>query len=245
MKGTVLLIEISNTNTTFAFAAGRRLSRLIEVPTAQILRGKRLPVPLRGVRGVGLSSVVPAATKRILPLLPVRPVIVSARLDLGIGVRYPHPQQIGADRLCNAVGVVALYGTPAIVVDFGTAVTFDIVNAHRDYIGGVIAPGLAAMTHYLHERTALLPYIRLREPQSLIGRSTVEAMQIGAVVGYRGMVKEILAGLRRQPALRQAVVVATGGYGRLIARHVPAIAHVNPRLTLIGLRLIYERNEPH
>ena len=129
-----------------------------------------------------------------------------------------------------------------IVVDFGTAVTFDIVRARREYVGGVIAPGLAAMTDYLYERTALLPQIKLREPRSLVGKSTEEAMLVGAVVGYRGLVKEILTELRGTPGMRNAVVVATGGYGGLIARKVPAIQHVNPLLTLEGLRFIYLRN---
>jgi type III pantothenate kinase len=172
----------------------------------------------------------------------VKPIIISAKLDLGIGVRYPRPKQIGADRLANAVGVTELYGAPAIVVDFGTAVTFDIVNSRREYVGGVIAPGLAAVTEYLYQRTALLPRITLAEPRSAVGKSTVEAMRVGAVVGYRGLVKEILAALRREPGMKRAVVVATGGYGELMARKIPEIHHVNPMLTLEGLRFIYVRN---
>ena len=189
-----------------------------------------------------LASVVPAATKRVLRMLPARPLIVNANIDLGIGVRYPRKKQIGADRLANAVGVAKLYGAPAIVVDFGTAVTFDIVNARREYVGGVIAPGLAAVTDYLYQRTALLPHIALAEPRSVIGKSTVEAMRVGAVIGYRGLVKEILSALKREPGMKKAVVVATGGYGELIARKIPEIQHANPLLTLEGLRFIYLRN---
>jgi type III pantothenate kinase len=179
--------------------------------------------------------------------LAVEPVVVDSDTELGIGIDYPNPRQIGADRLANAVGVVRLYGAPAIVVDFGTAVTFDIVNARRQYIGGVIAPGIAAMTHYLHEQTALLPHITPREPRSLVGKSTVAAMQVGTVIGYRGLVKEIIGGLRKEPGMNRAVVVATGGYGTLIARKVPAIQHVNPLLTLEGLRFIYlhQSHEPN
>jgi type III pantothenate kinase len=134
-----------------------------------------------------------------------------------------------------------LYRVPAIVVDFGTAVTFDIVDDRGQYLGGVIAPGLAAVTEYLYQRTALLPRITLAEPRSVIGKSTIGAMRVGAVIGYRGLVKEILAELQRERGLRRAVVVATGGYGELIARRVPGIQHVNPRLTLEGLRFIYSR----
>ena len=128
------------------------------------------------------------------------------------------------------------------MVAFGTALAFDVVSPAREYVGGVIAPGLAAMTDYLHEHTALLPHIDLREPRSVIGKSTVNAMEVGAVIRYRGLVKEILAAIRREPGLQRAVVVATGGYGELIAKKVPAIQHVNPLLTLEGLRFIYLRN---
>lgn len=234
-----LLININNTNTSFALADRERIWRVTKVPTVAV---RDVPPRCRRVTGIVLASVVPAVTQRLQRHLPVAPVIVSARADLGIGIRYPRPQQIGADRLANAVGVVRLYGAPAIVVDFGTAVTFDIVNERREYVGGVIAPGLAAVTDYLYQRTALLPRIRLAEPRSVIGKSTIGAMRVGAVVGYRGLVTEILRELRRQPGLRRATVVATGGYGGLIARNVAAIEHVNPLLTLEGLRFIYLRN---
>lgn len=234
-----LLINANNTNTTFALANHDRiLSRKI-VPTAKLAG---IPFRQDALTGVVLSSVVPAATQKLRRWVSLKPIVVSAEIELGIGVRYPRPKQIGADRLANAVGVAELYGAPAIVVDFGTAVTFDIVNARREYVGGVIAPGLAAVTDYLYQRTALLPRIKLAEPRSAVGKSTVEAMRVGAVVGYRGLVREILAALRREPGMKRAVVVATGGYGKLMARKLPEIQHVNPMLTLEGLRFIYVRN---
>ncbi len=239
MKPTALLIDVGNTNTDFALATTDRILRVTSQPTAGL---RRLPAWAREATAVVLASVVPAATRKLRGRVPVPPLVVSAGADLGVRVRYPHPKQIGADRLANAVGVAHLYGTPAIVVDFGTAVTFDVVNARREYIGGVIAPGLAAMTDYLYQHTALLPQIRLREPRSALGKSTEAAMQVGAVVGYRGLVKEILRELRGQPGMRRAPVVATGGYGELIARKMPEIQHVNPLLTLEGLRFIYVRN---
>jgi type III pantothenate kinase len=234
-----LLINANNTNTSFALANEKRIGRVVRVPTASI---REIPFTREQYAACVLASVVPAATKKLLRLLPARPLMVSAAIDLGIGVNYPKKRQIGADRLANAVAVAKLYGAPAIVVDFGTALTFDIVNSSREYVGGVIAPGLASVTDYLYQRTALLPRIRLAEPRSVVGKSTVAAMRVGAVVGYRGLVKEILGALRRERGLRSAVVVATGGYATLMAKNIPEIQHVNPWLTLEGLRLIYVRN---
>jgi type III pantothenate kinase len=235
----ILLIDVGNTNTDFALATPGRVGRIISAPTAKLTG---LPKSIGRYDAVIISSVVPEATRKLRRWISVEPIIVSAAAELGIGIRYPNKKQIGADRLANAVGVVRLYGAPAIVVDFGTAVTFDVVNPAGEYVGGVIAPGIAAMTDYLHEHTALLPRIKPHEPRAIIGKSTVAAMQVGTVVGYRGLVREIIAALRREPGLAKATVVATGGYGDLIARRVPEIQHVNPLLTLEGMRFIYLQN---
>ena len=141
------------------------------------------------------------------------------------------------------MAVAALYEYPAVVVDFGTAVTFDIVSERRNYIGGVIAPGLEAVTNFLYQRTALLPKLSLREPPRAVGKSTVEAMLAGAVIGYRGLVREILARIRAEQFPRKKVyVVATGGYARLLARALPEIDVVQPHLTLEGLRIVANLN---
>jgi type III pantothenate kinase len=235
----ILLIDVGNTNARFAVTDGKRIGRVVSVPTTKLTG---IPRAVSKYEATVLSSVVPAATKKLLRWLPAEPMMVNASANLGIGIRFPKPKQIGADRLVNAVGVANLYGAPAIVVSFGTALVFDVVSPAREYIGGVIAPGLAAMTDYLYERTALLPQIKLTEPRSMIGKSTVGAMLVGAVVGYRGLVKEILTRLRHEPGMRNAVVVATGGYCELIADKLPEIQHVNPWLTLEGLRFIYLRN---
>lgn len=161
---------------------------------------------------------------------------LSCDSRLGVGIDYPHPRQIGADRLANAVGAAAYYGCPCVVVDFGTAVTFDVIGPQCTYLGGVIAPGLASMGDYLERNTALLPAIDPQEPAHAIGTSTVEAMQSGAVYGYRGLVKEILARLEEELGTRPAVV-ATGGDAALIARGVERIDHVDPDITLNGLRI--------
>lgn len=168
---------------------------------------------------------------------------LTPKIELGVGIDYPNSKEIGADRLANAVAVATFYGCPAIVVDFGTAVTFDIVSAQRKYIGGVIAPGLEAMTNFLYRRTALLPKLSMKEPRSAVGKSTIEAMRAGAVIGYRGLVREIIARIKAERFPRQKVhVIATGGYADLIAKRLAEIDSVHPNLTLEGLRIVANLN---
>jgi type III pantothenate kinase len=195
------------------------------------------------IEGAALCSVVPRVTPRVkravrrlwrLDLLELTPATVAL-----VGIDYPRPDTIGPDRLANAVAARHHFGAPVVVLDFGTAVTFDVVDARGNYVGGIIAPGLAAMTDYLHEKTALLPQIRIREVATVIGRNTEEAMLIGAVHGYRGLVRELIAELKRALRVKKLPVVATGGYARLMAAKLPEITAVDPRLTLEGLRLVW------
>jgi type III pantothenate kinase len=166
-------------------------------------------------------------------------LVLTPKTLRGVGIDYPNPETIGPDRLANAVAVTHRFGAPAVVVDFGTAVTFDVVDRSRNYIGGIIAPGLAAMTDYLHEKTALLPRIKIREIKSPIGRSTEHAMLVGAVHGYRSLIRGLVMELKRELKARRLPVVATGGYGGLIAAKLPQITAVDALLTLEGLRLIW------
>ena len=149
---------------------------------------------------------------------------------------------IGADRLANSAGAVARYGAPVIVADFGTGLNFDIVNAKKAYIGGVIAPGLPLMTDYLAERAALLPQIKLRGRIGVVGRSTAGAMRIGAKIGYRGMVREITNHLLQQPELRGATLCATGGFSEWALDGLDMPFHVDKDLTLFGLLKIWDHN---
>jgi type III pantothenate kinase len=194
---------------------------------------------------VVVSSVVPSKNSAISTAVGKGNVLwLHWKLKLGVEIDYPKPRSIGADRLANAAAVTELYGFPAIVVDFGTAVTFDIISEHRAYIGGVIAPGLEAMTNFLYQRTALLPRISLKEPLHAIGKSTIEAMRAGAVFGYRGLVREIFERIKAEQFGRKKVyIVATGGYARLIARGLPEIGVVRPHLTLEGLRIVANLND--
>jgi type III pantothenate kinase len=240
-----LLVDISNSYTKLAFATRRRIAKPIRYPTNK-LTVALLQRILRG-RSVGtmvVSSVVPRKNKAVARAAGAsRVLFLGPKLDLGVGVDYPAPRSIGADRLANAAAVAQLYGYPAIVVDFGTAVTFDVVSARGNYVGGVIAPGLEAMTSFLYQRTALLPKLSLREPKRAIGKTTRDAMMSGAVFGYRGLVREILRRVSLENFPRsKPKIVATGGYAQLIARKLPEIEAVHPNLTLEGLRIIANRN---
>ncbi|MEQ1852802.1 MAG: type III pantothenate kinase [Chthoniobacteraceae bacterium] len=235
-----LLIDNSNSFTKFALSSRERLGAVRRLRTSELDAAKLRSV-LKGWRfkRVVLCSVVPQKAEVLERFLRGFPLHrVSHRSRLGVGIEYPKPQRIGADRLANAAGVAAFHGAPSVVVDFGTAVTFDILSAEGNYIGGVIAPGLEAMTDYLHQRTALLPKISLLEPPGPIGKSTRHAMLAGAVYGYRGLVREILAEIRKAIGVRRLKVVATGGYAELIASGVKEIAAVHENLTLEGARLI-------
>ncbi len=243
-----LLVDVGNTRTKFAFAGPERVGRMAAAPTHGLTaEAVRKIIGNRRIDRVVVSSVVPDA------LDPLREaagggdklLVLDHRLKLGIGIDFPKPETIGADRLANAAAVAELYGCPAVVLDFGTAVTFDVVSPQRTYVGGVIAPGLEAMTLHLHEQTALLPKIRLKEPEEVIGRSTRAAMLAGAVHGYRGLVKEILSEIRGEvaPRGRKLHIVATGGYADLICARIPVIEHVRPRLNLEGLRIIANLNQ--
>ena len=240
-----LLIDVSNSFVKLAPATTNQIGKAIRLPTGELTIAAMRRILRRIKAGtVVVSSVVPKKDNAIKVGAGARRVLfLSPKLDLGVGIDYPQPRSIGADRLANAVAVAHLYGTPAIVVDFGTAVTFDVVSAQGDYVGGVIAPGLEAMTSYLYQRTALLPKLTLREPRRAIGKTTRDAMMSGAVFGYRGLVREILERLCAEKFSKaRPHIVATGGYAQLIAGKIPEIQAVHPNLTLEGLRIVGNRN---
>ncbi len=246
-----LAIDIGNTSTTLGLISGRRVMHVDRHPSdcddsANIERTIRKVVGKRDVEGVVLCSVVPAATKRwrraLRKVLSVTPLEVRHDCALNITIDYPHPETIGPDRIANACGAVEQYGAPVIVADFGTALTFDIVSAAGAYIGGVIAPGLHLMADYFSEKTALLPHIDIRGRVGRVGRSTEGAMRIGARIGYRGMVREIVEHLRQDAREANASLCATGGHAGWVLKDLGMPFTVDPNLTLVGLRVIWELN---
>jgi type III pantothenate kinase len=247
----ILLFDIGNTNTHLGLANAHRVVRQVDIPTAGRFDNtvcSRLSkfVGITRIEGVAMCSVVPKATPHVRHavrrLWSLECLELTPKTLHGVGIDYPKPNTIGPDRLANAVAARHHFGAPVVVVDFGTAVTFDVVDARGNYIGGIIAPGLAAMTDYLHEKTALLPRIRIHEFKRAIGKSTEEAMLVGAVHGYRGLIHGLLAELKRELKARHLPVVATGGYAKLIAAKLPEISRVEPNLTLEGLRLVWMAN---
>ena len=243
-----LMLDIGNTR-THAALAGKRIGKDKQFPTVdwssdRMGAGLKRFIGRTTISQALICSVVPSATRAArawLRLARIKPIIFNHK-NCGLGINYPNPSTIGPDRLANALAARAEFGSPVVVVDFGTAVTFDIINHRGNYTGGIIAPGLSAMTDYLHEKTALLPRIELRNPRTAIGKSTEEAMLIGTVHGYRGLVQALIGRIGGQLRARRLPVIATGGHAKLLAKGIPEITAVRPLLTLEGLRIASDPN---
>lgn len=198
------------------------------------------------IDGVIVSSVVPplmATLERLCKkYVGKTPLVVGPGTKTGLNIRYENPREVGADRIVNSVAGIEKYGCPLIVVDFGTATTFDYIDGEGNYLGGAIVPGIGISTEALYQRAAKLPRIELVKPKSVIGRTPVTSMQAGIIFGYAGQVDGIVRRIRTELGVEPRVV-ATGGLAELISSESETIEVVDPLLTLEGLRLIYERNE--
>jgi type III pantothenate kinase len=251
----LLAIDIGNTHTVFGvfdkkkLLADWRISSAISRTEDEI--GTQVRAFLEGasiksedIEGVAISSVVPNLTEIFVLMarkcFGIEPVIVSADLDLGIKIHYEDPHTVGADRLCNAVAGFAKYGGPLIIIDFGTATTYDVVSRKGDYLGGVIAPGIETSAADLHRRAAKLPKIELKFPKEVIGRDTASSMQAGILYGAVDAMEGMIERIKRRIGKRAKVIV-TGGYSKVIMDHSDAIDYAEPALVLLGLQLIYEK----
>ena len=255
----LLCIDIGNTHTHFGVVSNGQALFQRELPTRSIDHPAagfgpildRLVAEHPALEGVALCSVVPVATKLLERVFELhQPALRLFQLTpekrLGVPLSYPQPLEIGQDRLANVAGAQAYCGTPAIVIDLGTAVTFDIITHSHGYEGGIIAPGFDVMRRYLHEQTALLPLLddSIEVPR-IIGQSTVEAMRIGAVVGMGGMIQALLAAVLAELARRGESlprVLATGGTAALLEKTVRPPVTVVPDLTLRGLAAAWRLN---
>lgn len=193
-----------------------------------------------------LASVVPSRTEAVREIcrsvLKVPCRRLTSATTTGLTIRYRQPRQVGADRIANAVGVYHLYGSPAIVVDFGTAITFDVVSKNFEYLGGVIAPGLTISIRALFQQAALLPRVEINLPERILGRDTSAAIRSGVYYGTLGLVEKIIRELKKELGWgRETVLVATGGQAHLILSHSRLIRIIDPLLTLKGLRLIAQK----
>jgi type III pantothenate kinase len=253
----LLTVDIGNTNINIGVFDGSKLKGTWKVATgvhrmpdeyASLLLNlfDRQGIDGSQITGAILCSVVPPLVgvfeevcRRYLKVLPL---VVESGVKTGVRICLDNPREVGADRVVNAVAAHQMYGGSVIVIDLGTATTFDAVSEDGDYLGGAIAPGIAIATEALFTRTAALPRVELTHPKRAVGRSTVAAMQSGIVFGYAGLIEGIVTRIQQEMG-GKAKVVATGGYAELLARETPVIEVVNPDLTLIGLRLIYEMNK--
>jgi len=253
----LLCIDVGNTNIVMGVYDGERLAAHWRIATD----AQRMPdeyglqtlgflqhagIAHSDLTGCCLASVVPPVTDLMIEMLAdyvgQRPLVVGTGVRTGVAVRYDSPREVGADRIVNAAAAYKLYGGPACIVDLGTATTFDALSEQGDYLGGAIAPGVRVAAEALFQRTAKLPRIDLHRPPHAIGANTVDAMRSGILFGYVGLVEGMVARFRAE--LGQGMrVIATGGLADVIAAETNVIEHVEPWLTLKGLRLIYQLNE--
>ncbi len=253
----IVLIDAGNTNTVFGVFRGDELVEHLRLSTdrertADEYGGLLLPLfsrlglELAATKAVMVSSVVPPLnlTMELLAREYFRApaVFIEPGVRTGMPIRYDNPAEVGADRIVNSVAAVELYGAPVVVVDFGTATTFDVVNAAGEYVGGIITPGIGISAEALFARASRLYRVDVRKPRTLVGSNTSDAMQSGIYYGFVGQVDGILRRLcAEMPDLK--TVVATGGLAELIAEGSEFIREVNPMLTLVGLKLIHDRQQ--
>jgi type III pantothenate kinase len=253
----LLTIDIGNTNLTLGLYEGDKLGAHWRLATDHNRMPDEYGLQLLGllqnagktladIKGISLASVVPPLTGRVVQAcreyLKQEPLVVDAGIKTGIKIRYEDPKAVGADRVCDAVAVMKLYGGPACVVDFGTATTFNAVTKDGEYLGGAITAGINLAAEALYTRAAKLPRIDLQVPPSVIGRNTVHAMQSGLLFGYVSMVEGMVARFRSELG-SDMKVVATGGLAEVIAKETKDIDIISPWLTLEGLRILWEINQ--
>jgi type III pantothenate kinase len=253
-----LAVDIGNTNIVVGLFHGGQLEASFRMASErgrtadeygilmeQLLKNRGITKEQIG--GAMISSVVPPLNdtieKAVIMYCGVeKPLQLGPGTRTGLQIKIENPKEVGADRVCDAVAVTAIYGAPAIVVDFGTATTFSAVDSGGAFIGGAIAPGVMTASDALFSKASKLPRIDIAKPRSVIGKSTVTAMQSGIFYGFIGMVEEIVRRMKAEIASEGVKVVATGGLAGLIAKETDAIDIVDPDITLQGLRIIYERN---
>ena len=254
----LLAVDVGNTNITLGLFEDEELRATWRLTTHPLRTADEYGVLLRQLfeaRGLDATAVMHAVVCSVVPPLEevfeevvqrywrIKPLIVATGIKTGVRIRVDNPREVGADRVANTVAGFRLYGGPLIVVDFGTATTFDVITQEGDYIGGAIAPGLGIAADALFTHAAKLFRVEIVRPRQAIGHNTVATLQSGLFYGYVGLVEGLIKRLQAEME-GPAKVVATGGLADSLAREITAIDLVNPDLTLIGLRLLHELNQP-
>jgi type III pantothenate kinase len=248
----LLAVDVGNTNTVLGVFAGERLVDSWRTKTDARSTADELALTWRGllddaeITGLAVCSTVPAILHEVRMLADryfpdVESVVVEPGVRTGVPLHYDNPKEVGADRIMNALAAHHLYGGPAVVVDFGTSTNFDVVSAKGEFLGGALAPGIEISIDALAARGARLFKVEVARPRSVIGKSTVEALQSGLLYGFTGQVDGVVRRIINELG-GDATVVATGGLASLVMEESETIEHYEPDLTLIGLRLVFERN---
>ena len=252
----LLVLEVGNTNILIGIYEDDRLRYHWRIETnqrktedeyglvfTQLFR--RADVDAQQIEGIIMSSVVPPIMPALINMCTkyfrIEPLVVGPGVKTGLHIKYENPREVGSDRIVNAVAAIEEYGVPIIIVDFGTATTYCYVNEHKQYMGGAIAPGIEISTEALFARASKLPRVEISRPDSIIGKTTVSAMQAGILYGVIGQVEGIVSRIKKQ-SKQQPKVIATGVWASLIAGETSAIDEVDPFLTLKGLQIIYKKN---
>ncbi len=251
----LLCIDIGNTNTVLATFDGEKLVHSWRVKTEARSTADELGLMYRGllaadsvqITGVSACSTVPMALRSLRTMLnryfgAVPSVILEPGIRTGVQLAIDNPKEVGSDRVANTLAAYTLYGGPSIVVDFGTSTNFDVVSARGEYLGGPLAPGIEISVDALAARAAQLRKVELVRPARVIGKNTVECLQSGVVYGFAGQVDGLVRRITAELGGSVAAVIATGGLAPVVIDDCETVTHHEPMLTLIGLRLIFERN---
>jgi type III pantothenate kinase len=251
----LLTIDVGNTNIVLATFEGEKIVHSWRVRTDSRMTADELALMFRGllagdgvqITGISVCSTVPAVLRELKTMLgryyaDVPTVVVEPGTRTGVPLAVDNPKEVGTDRVVNTLAAYTLYGGPAVVVDFGTSTNFDVVGARGEFLGGALAPGIEISVDALAQRAAQLLKVQLTRPRSVIGKNTVEALQSGTVFGFAGQVDGITRMIIEELGGEVKAVVATGGLAPLVVSESHEITHHEPDLTLIGLRLVFEKN---
>lgn len=253
----IFVIDVGNTNIVLGVYNGEELTYHWRIATSREKTEDEFGMTIKDlfshqglsfhdINGIIISSVVPpimfSLEKMCRKYFNIDPIVIGPGIKTGLNIKYENPREVGADRIVNAVAAIEEYGSPLVIVDFGTATTFCYINEEKQYMGGAIAPGIGISTEALYTKASKLPRIEIAKPPHVVGKNTVNAMQAGIFYGYVGQVDEIVRRMKEQ-GNANPTVIATGGLATLIGEESRTIDVVDPLLTLKGLKLIYSKNQ--